>query len=117
MQGKFAHFRGKDRFVTDKNAEASTRRIPHAKRTSRREISDIRRELSGKREPAAVRHELAEGNQMNFVIGKNSLARGGEKHGGVRSQPLSRRVPLPIDDAQEKITGRFTRNPLGKLHE
>ena len=68
-------------------------------------------------QPAPVGNKLAEGDEVNFVVGENALAGGVEQEGGVGGEPLPCRVTFPVDDADQEITGGIARNFLGALRE
>src|ERR1700678_2639250 len=108
--GEPARFTRKNRLVTNERAEAASRNFPHAIRRSRREIGNIGGQASRESEPPAQRHVLAEGHEMNLIIGINSPAGRVQKHGAVGSEPGFIRGLFPVHDADQEIRSRIARD-------
>ena len=105
-----AHFTRENRLVTNEGAEAASRNLAHAIRRPRREIGNIGGQASRESEPPAQRHVLAEGHEMNLIIGINSPAGRVQKHGAVGSEPGFIRGLFPIHDADQEIRSRIARD-------
>src|SRR5271168_438940 len=81
--GELADRVGDNGLVTDENGEASARQLADGKLLAGMKLANLRDDRVGKGEPAPPGNEFAEGDELDFVVGKDAVTGRVHENGGV----------------------------------